>query len=207
MEEKKKLTMEERKAKGYLWGDTDEYLELQARAKDLMYDFNHSRPSEVEKRNELMKKIFGHIEEPVWIQQPMTLAVGKTVSIGQGTYINSGLMLVDDYNITIGEGCLLGTNVTLCTTGHPIHPEVRAQGGMYSFPITIGDNVWIGSNAVVLPGVTIGEGSVIGAGSVVTRDIPANVVAVGNPCRVLREITDEDRQYYYKKRRLDEQED
>lgn len=198
--------MEERMAKGYLWGDTDEYLEEQARAKDLMYEFNQSKPSEVEKRNALVKEMFGKVEEPVWVQQPITLARGKTVSIGSGTYINSGLTLIDDYKITIGSKCLFGTNVTLCTTGHPIHPELREQGGMYSFPIVIGDGAWIGAGVVILPGITIGENAVIGAGSVVTKDIPANVIAVGNPCKVLREITDKDKEYYYHDMRVDAQE-
>ncbi|MDD3206773.1 MAG: DapH/DapD/GlmU-related protein [Lachnospiraceae bacterium] len=200
------MTMEERMAKGYLWGDTDEYLEEQARAKDLMYEFNQSKPSEVEKRNALVKEMFGKVEEPVWVQQPITLARGKTVSIGSGTYINSGLTLIDDYKITIGSKCLFGTNVTLCTTGHPIHPELREQGGMYSFPIVIGDGAWIGAGVVILPGITIGENAVIGAGSVVTKDIPANVIAVGNPCKVLREITDKDKEYYYHDMRVDAQE-
>lgn len=105
------------------------------------------------------------------------------------------------------KNCLFGTNVTLCATGHPIHPMLRAQSGMYSFPITIGDNVWIGAGVIVLPGVTIGENAVIGAGSIVTKDIPANVVAVGNPCRVLREITDRDKEYYYHDLRVDMQGD
>lgn len=179
------MTMDERMKKGYLWTDTGEYLEEQARAKDLMYDFNHTRPSEEGKRNEIIKELFGSVGDPVWIMQPITsLARGKTVHIGSGTYINSGLTLIDDYEIHIGENCLLATNVTLCTTGHPVHLDLRSHGEMYSFPVKIGNGVWIGSNVVVLPGVTIGDNTVIGAGSVVTKDIPANVVAVGNPCKV-----------------------
>ena len=197
--------MDERMKKGYLWTDTGEYMEEQARAKDLMYDFNHTRPSEEEKRNELIKEIFGSVGDPVWVMQPITLARGKTVHIGSGTYINSGLTLIDDYEIHIGENCLLATNVTICTTGHPVHPQLRPNGEMYSFPVKIGNNVWIGANAVILPGVTIGDNAVIGAGSIVTKDIPANVIAVGNPCRVLREITDRDKEYYYHDLRVDGQ--
>lgn len=200
------MTMDERMKKGYLWTDTGEYMEEQARAKDLMYEFNHTRPSEEEKRNALIKEIFGSVGEPVWVMQPITLARGKTVHIGSGTYINSGLMLIDDYEIHIGENCLIATNVTICTTGHPVHPALRPHGEMYSFPVNIGNNVWIGANAVILPGVTIGDNAVIGAGSIVTKDIPANVIAVGNPCRVLREITDRDKEYYYHNLRVDEQE-
>ncbi len=200
------MTMDERMKKGYLWTDTGEYLEEQARAKDLMYEFNHTRPSEQAKRDEIVKELFGSVGDPVWIMQPITtLARGKTVHIGAGTYINSGLTLIDDYEIHIGEECLLATNVTICTTGHPVHPELRPNGEMYSFPVKIGNGVWIGAGAVILPGVTIGDHAVIGAGSVVTKDIPANVVAVGNPCRVMREITDRDKEYYYHDRRVDMQ--
>lgn len=196
---------QERIAGGYLWLDTHEYLTHQAKVKDLMYEFNTSRPSEVDKRRELMKQMFGSVGDGVWINQPITLAVGSTVTIGDGTYINSGLTLIDDYNVTIGKGCLFGTNVTLCTTGHPIDPEERAKGGMYSFPITIGDGAWIGAGAIVLPGVTIGKYAVIGAGSVVTKDIPDYTVAVGNPCRPMRKIDERDKEYYWKDRRFDAQ--
>ena len=110
----------------------------------------------------------------------------------------------DDWKITIGKHVLIGPNVTLCTTGHSIHPKHRGDG-MYSFPITIEDNVWIGANVVVLPDVTIGKNSVIGAGSVVTKDIPANSVAFGSPCKVFREINERDEEYYFKDRRFDEQ--
>ena len=110
---------QERIANGYLWEDTDEYLAHQAKVKDLMYEFNTSKPSEVDKRRELMRQMFGSVGNNVWINQPLTLAVGSTVTIGEGTYINSGLILIDDYKITIGKGCLFGTGVTLCTTAIP----------------------------------------------------------------------------------------
>lgn len=204
------MTEQERQARiaaGYLWEDTDEYLAHQAEVKDLMYAFNTSKPSEVEKRRGLMKRMFGSVGENVWINQPLTLAVGSTVTIGDGTYINSGLILIDDYKVTIGKGCLFGTGVTLCTTGHPIDPEERAKGGMYSFPITIGDGAWIGAGAIILPGITVGRYAVIGAGSVVTRDIPDYTIAVGNPCRPIRKIDERDKAYYWKDRRFDEQPD
>ena len=134
----------------------------------------------------------------------LAAAVGKYVSIGDGTYSNMNLTLIDDWKITIGKNVLIGPNVTLCTTGHPIDPEHRGDG-MYSFPITIGDNVWLGANVVVLPDVTIGENSVIGAGSVVTKDIPANCIAFGSPCKVYREINAHDKEYYFKNHRFDEQ--
>ncbi|MBQ9007716.1 MAG: sugar O-acetyltransferase [Clostridia bacterium] len=199
------LERQKRIATGYLWMDTEEYLDHQAKVKDLMYEFNHSKPSETERRKELMHQMFASVGENVWINQPLTLAVGSTVTIGEGTYINSGLTLIDDYRITIGKGCLFGTNVTLCTTGHPIDPEERAKGGMYSFPIVIGDGAWIGAGAIILPGITIGKYAVIGAGSVVTKDIPDYTVAVGNPCKPLRRINERDKEYYWKDRRFDEQ--
>lgn len=201
------MTEAERQARiaaGRLWEDTEEYLAQQARVKDLMYEFNMSRPSEVEVRRGLMRQMFGSVGENVWINQPITLAVGSTVTIGAGTYINSGLTLIDDYNITIGEGCLFGTNVTLCTTGHPIDPEARATGRMYSFPIAIGDGAWIGAGAIILPGVTVGRYAVVGAGSVVTRDVPEYTVAAGNPCRVIRKIGERDKEFYWKDRRFEE---
>lgn len=202
------MTEQERQARiaaGCLWEDTDEYLAHQARVKDLMYEFNLSKPSEVDRRRELMKRMFGRVGENVWINQPLTLAVGSTVTIGEDTYINSGLILIDDYTITIGRGCLFGTGVTLCTTGHPIDPEERAKGAMYSFPITIGDGAWIGAGAIILPGITVGKYAVVGAGSVVTRDVPDYTVAAGNPCRPIRRIDERDKVYYWKDRRFDEQ--
>lgn len=195
----------ERVSNGFLWEDTEEYLAHQARVKDLMYAFNTSKPSEVDKRRALMKQMFGSVGDNVWINQPITLAVGSTVTIGEGSYINSGLTLIDDYKVTIGEGCLFGTNVTLCTTGHPIDPQERAKGAMYSFPITIGDGAWIGAGAIILPGITIGRYAVVGAGSVVTHDVPDYTVAAGNPCRVLRKIDERDKAFYWKDRRFDEQ--
>ena len=197
--------MEERMKKGYLWTDTGEYLEEQNRAKDLMYEFNHTRPSETEKRETIIKEMFGTVGDPVWIMQPVTLARGKTVHIGKRTYINSNLTLVDNYEIYIGEECLIAPNVTICTTGHPVHPELRKNGEMYSFPVKIGNKVWIGAGAIILPGVTIGDNTVIGAGSIVTKDVPANVIALGNPCKVLREITGRGKEYYYRDLRVDMQ--
>lgn len=194
------MTMEERKAKGMLWTDTQEAMEAQKIARGLCFDFNHMHPSESEKRAALISKIFGEVGEGVWIEPPLTCAFGKTVKIGKGTYINSNLTLVDDYKITIGSGVLIGPNVMICTTGHPVHYKLRPHGEMYSFEVIIKDNVWIGGNVSICPGVTIGENSVIGAGSVVTKDIPANCVAAGNPCKVIRFFDERDEKFYYKDR-------
>ena len=202
------MTEEQRQkriAAGYLWANTVESKAHQARVKDLMYEFNTSKPSEVALRDELLRKIFASVGKGTWVNQPITLAMGSTVTIGEGCYINSGLTLIDDYNITICDHVLIGTNVTLCTTGHPIDPEMRVTHGMYSFPITIGEGAWLGANTVVLPGITIGKFAVVGAGSIVTRDIPDYTVAVGNPCRPIRKINEHDKEYYWRDRRFDEQ--
>lgn len=194
----------EKMRKGYLWNDCEQYLEEQRVAKELLYDFNQSRPSEIEKRTEIVKKLFGHCGKDVWINQPMALCRGTTIHVGDGCYFNYGTTFVDDYTITIGDHVMFGPNVTVCTSGHPLDPEHRLDG-MYSLPITIGSGVWIGTGAIVLAGVTIGENSVIGAGSVVTKDIPANVLAVGSPCKVLREFNENDKEYYHKNLRFDQQ--
>lgn len=198
------MTEQEKMKQGYIWKDDEENMALQSRCKELVKQFNSTPADAFEEREAMLHDIFGEVGENVWFCPPMTVTVGKYVSIGDGTYANMNLTLIDDWKITIGKNVLIGPNVTLCTTGHPIHPSHRMDG-TFSFPITIGDNVWIGGNVFVLPGVSIGENSVIGAGSVVTKDIPANVIAVGNPCRVLREINDRDAQYYYGDRRFDAQ--
>ncbi len=198
------MTEQEKMKKGYLWKDDEENMALQAYTKGFVRKFNSLPPEDMEGREALLKEIFGSVGENVRIVPPLTAAVGKYVSIGEGTYANMNLTLIDDWQITIGKNVLIGPNVTLCTTGHPVHPKHRADG-MYSFPITVEDNVWLGANVIVLPGVTIGKNSVIGAGSVVTKDIPANVIAFGSPCKVYREIDAHDAEYYFKNRRFDAQ--
>lgn len=198
------MTEQERMKQGYIWEDDEENLALQAKCKALVKKFNEMPTEAMAEREALLHDIFGEVGENVWLNSPLTATIGKYVTIGSGTYANMNLTLIDDWKITIGKNVLIGPNVTLCTTGHPIHPAHRTDG-MYSFPITIGDNVWLGGNVMVLPGVTIGENSVIGAGSIVTKDIPANVVAFGAPCKVYREITDRDAEYYFGDRRFDEQ--
>ena len=198
------MTEQEKMKRGYIWEDDEENMALQATCKAAVRRFNALPPDDMEGREKLLHEIFAEVGEHVWIVPPLTCAVGKYVTIGSGTYANMNLTLIDDWQITIGKEVLIGPNVTLCTTGHPIHPSHRMDG-MYSFPITIGNRVWLGANVVVLPGVTIGDGSVIGAGSVVTHDIPSGVVAFGSPCKVYRAITDKDAEYYFKDRRFDEQ--
>ena len=168
------------------------------------YEYNLTRPSEAEKREALLKEMFAEIGEGCYIEPPLHANwAGAHVHFGDNVYANFNLTLVDDTDIYVGDKVMFGPNVTVATAGHPIDPELRYQAMQYNIPVHIGNNVWIGANAVVLPGVTIGDNSVIGAGSVVTKDIPPNVVAVGNPCRVLREISEHDKKYYYKDREID----
>ena len=187
-----KMSMAERRANGLLWVDTGENMNQQVYARGLCQDFNHTRATEAEKRKDILNKLFAFCGEHVWIEPPLTLAMGNTVSIGKGTYVNSNLTLVDDYEIKIGEGVLIAPNVTISTTNHPMHYKARMHGEMYCRKVVIEDHVWIGSNVVICAGVTIGKGSVIGAGSVVTRDVPPMYFAAGVPCKVIREITEED---------------
>ncbi len=198
------MTEQERMKAGYLWLDDEENMALQARAKGLVEKFNALPPEAMEERMALNQDLFGSCGKNVWIVPPMKLAVGKYISIGEGCYFNAGTTFIDDWKIEIGRDCLFGPNVTICTTGHPVSPKHRMEG-MYSFPVKIGNMCWIGANTIILPGVTIGDNSVIGAGSVVTKDIPANVVAFGSPCHVYRQITERDDEYYFGNRRFDEQ--
>lgn len=201
MEEK--MTMRERILQGKLFTDECEGLpEERTAAKKRMKAFNESGPEETEKRKALLDDIFG-AETEAWIEPPFYFCYGRHIRLGAGTYINMNCNFIDDGQIRIGKGVLFGAAVTIATVGHPVNPRMR--GYMYTAPVTIGDNCWIGANVVICPGVTIGENTVIGAGSVVTRDIPENVVAAGNPCRVLRPIGERDEIYYYKDRKIEAQ--
>ncbi len=171
---------------------------------DKLYDFNMTRPTELEKRTEMLKNMFAEIGEDCYIEPPLhSNWAGKHVHFGKGVYANFNLTLVDDTHIYVGDYTMFGPNVVLATAGHPILPELRPLAYQYNMPIHIGKNCWLGAGVIVLPGVTIGDNTVIGAGSVVTKDMPANVVAVGNPCKVLREINEHDREYYFKNRKIE----
>lgn len=168
-----------------------------------LYDFNNTRPSELEKREKMLKEMFAEIGEGCYIEPPFHANFGGAhVHFGKFVYANFNLTMVDDTHIYVGDYTMFGPNVTVATAGHPILPELREKVYQYNSAVHIGRNCWIGAGAVVLPGVTVGDNTVIGAGSVVTKDIPANVVAVGNPCRVLRDINEHDREYYFKDRKI-----
>ncbi len=176
----------------------------QMKSLELLYDFNQTRPSEQDKRDKILKEMFAEIGEDCYIEPPFHANWGgKNVHFGNGVYANFNLTMVDDCDIFVGNNVLFGPNVTVSAGTHPIHPELRSKQAQYNIPIHIGNNVWIGANSVILPGVNIGDNSVIGAGSVVTKDIPSNVVAVGNPCRILREINENDMKYYYRDMKID----
>ena len=167
-----------------------------AECKELLYDFNHARPSEEAKKEALLRRLFASTGAHYYVEPPLHANWGCNTHIGENFYSNFNLTLVDDADIYIGDNVMIAPNVVLTTGAHPICPELRAKGYQYNKSIHIGHGVWLGAGVIVLPGVTIGENSVIGAGSVVTRDIPANVVAVGTPCRVMRPIIDRDRAFY-----------
>ena len=193
------ISMRDRIKAGELFTDMCEGLpEERLRGKELMYEFNHTRPSEVEKRDKLIREMFGKVGKHVWVEPPVYFSYGTNIHIGDNFYANFNFTIVDDYTVTIGDNVLIAPNVTISVTGHPVHHELRKAGEMFSFPVTIGNNVWIGSNVVINPGITIGDNSVIGAGSVVTKDIPPDVVAVGVPCKVIRSINERDKIFYYK---------
>lgn len=176
----------------------------QREAAELLYDFNALRPSETEKREQLMKKMFAEVGEDCYVELPLRANWGgRHVHFGNGVYANSNLTLVDDGEIYVGDHVMMGPNVIICTATHPISPELRYKQAQYNLPVHIEENVWLGGGVFVMPGVTIGKNAVIGAGSVVTKDIPANVVAAGNPCRVMRKITPDDRKFYDHGKRID----
>ena len=151
-----------------------------------------------------MHRLFASVGKNCYIEPPLRANWGCHTHLGDNVYANFNLTLVDDTHIYIGDHVMIGPNVTIATAGHPIDPDLRRDVAQFNIPVHIGNNVWIGANSVVLPGVTIGANSVIGAGSVVTKDIPANVVAVGNPCRVLREVGQHDKEYYFNDRKLEQ---
>jgi galactoside O-acetyltransferase len=172
---------------------------------DELFAFNQIPPSQVAQRNAMLKKMFAEYGEGSYIESPLrTNFGGRHVHFGKGVYANFNLTLVDDTHIYVGDHTMFGPNVTVATAGHPIDPALRRKGYQYNAPVRIGENCWLGAGVIVLPGVTIGDNVVIGAGSVVTKDIPSNVVAVGNPCRVLRPVGERDREYYFKDRRIPE---
>ncbi|WP_251318297.1 sugar O-acetyltransferase [Flintibacter muris] len=200
------MDIREKQHSGLLYLPGDETLQReQLQCLDKLFEFNQVRPSDLERKTALLKEMFAELGENCYIETPFhTNWGGRHVHFGKNIYANFNLALVDDTHIYVGDYTQFGPNVVLATAGHPVNPELRERAYQYNAPIRIGRNCWLGANVVVVPGVTIGDNVVVGAGSVVTRDLPDNVVAVGNPCKILREVNDRDREYYFKDRRIED---
>ena len=189
------MTQQKRMEKG-LWYDANfdpELLELRENAEELCFRFNHTSPRNAEERENILSQLFPNRGKDTVILAPLYADYGVKTSIGDGTFINHNAYFMDGGTITIGVHCFIGPNCGIYTAKHPLLAEERNRGLEKALPIVIGNNVWLGGDVKIMPGVTIGESSVIGAGSVVTKDIPAGVIAVGNPCRVVSPITESDR--------------
>ena len=185
--------------KAWLDGLSEERLENKKR----IYRYNLLPPEQQEEQMALLKQILGKTGEHVYIEAPFHCDYGYNIEVGENFFANYNFVVLDVGKVRIGENVQIAPNVSIYTAGHPVHPQSRNSGYEYGIDITIGNNVWIGGNACIMPGVTIGDNAVIGAGSIVTKDIPDNVIAAGNPCRVLRKITEADRDFYYRDRRFD----
>jgi maltose O-acetyltransferase len=185
--------------KAWLDGLSEERMENKLK----IHEYNLHRPDDKKRMVELIKDILGKTGESIFIEQPFRCDYGKNIEVGNNFFVNYNCIILDVAKVIIGENVMFAPNVAIYAAGHPIHQESRNSGYEYGIGVTIGDNVWVGGNVVINPGVTIGNNVVIGSGSVVTKDIPDNVIAVGNPCKVVRKITEEDRKYYYKDREFD----
>ena len=168
-----------------------------------IYEYNNLPPERWNERPALLKKILGKTGESINIQPPFRCDYGYNIEVGENFFANYNLIVLDVGKVRIGNNVQIAPNVAIYTAGHPLHPDSRNSGYEYGIDIEIGDNVWIGGNTCIMPGVKIGKNVVIGGGSVVTKDIPDNMIAVGNPCKVIREITEVDRDYYYRDRKFD----
>ncbi|MDD3220349.1 MAG: sugar O-acetyltransferase [Lachnospiraceae bacterium] len=187
------MTEKEKCAAGILYDanyDKD-LIKERERCKDICFEYNNTKPSELDSKIPLLKSLLGKTNGDFYIQAPFWCDYGYNIELGKNFYANHNLMILDGAKVKFGDNVFIAPDCGFHTAGHPIDAESRNQGLEYAYPITVGSDVWIGAGVQVLPGVTIGSNVVIGAGSVVTRDIPDNVVAVGNPCKVLRTISDE----------------
>lgn len=202
------MNNKERKEQGLLYHYDDENLyQGQREYQELLYDYNLLRPTQIEEKQAYLKKMFAEIGQGCTVETPVNANWGcHHVHFGKGIYCNSNVTFVDDGNIYVDDFTMIAPNVVIATAGHPILPILREHHYVYCQDVHIGKNVWIGANVTILPGVTIGENTVIGAGSVVTKDIPKNVVAYGNPCKVVRQIGKKDYEYYFRDKKLDVEE-
>lgn len=189
------MTEKEKAIKGLLYNPNrdSELLENMEKTSVLLYEYNHQSPLKKDERKKLLKSILKRIGENSEIRSPFFCDYGYNIEIGDNFFANVNLVILDGAKVSIGNNVFIAPNVGIYTAGHPFDAQQRNNGMEYAYPITIGNNVWIGANVAILPGVTIGDNSVIGAGSVLNKDIPANVLAVGNPCRTIRKIDDKDK--------------
>ena len=192
------MTEREKAQKGYLYDANydQQIIEERTRCADLCYEFNQCRPSDTNKQKELLTKILGNMKENPVITAPFYCDYGFNISIGKNFYTNHNVTILDGAKVMFGDNVFIAPNCVFSTAGHAIDSEQRSRGLEIALPITVGDNVWIGTNVSVLPGVTIGNNTIIGAGSVVNKNIPEGVIAAGNPCKVIRKITEEDKKKY-----------
>ena len=185
--------------KAWLDGLSEERMENKLK----IHKYNTMSPDKKEELDALIKDILGKSGKNIVVEPPFHCDYGKNIEVGNNFFVNYNCTILDVGKVLIGENVMFAPNVSIYTAGHPVHPESRNSGYEYGIEVTIGDNVWIGGNVIINPGIKIGNNVVIGAGSVVTKDIPDNAIAVGNPCRVIREVTEEDRKYYFKDREFD----
>lgn len=199
------MTQYERMVNGLIYDPADEeIMREQVPFQDRLWAFNQLKPSDYAEKEKYMKEVFAECGDHCYIELPFHANWGgHHLHFGSGIYANSNLTLVDDGHIYVGDKVMFGPNVIVATANHPVNPELRGRGLQYNKDVYIGENTWIGAGAVIVPGVHIGKNTVIGAGSVVTKDIPDHVVAVGNPCRVLRKVSEHDREFFYKSERID----
>ena len=195
----------EKQHSGDLYHPVDpEILQEQLKFLDELKEYNDIPHVRLDLREAKLRSMLADAGEGCYVESPFYSNFGgRNVHFGNNVYANFGLTLVDDTHIYVGDNTMFGPHVTIATAGHPIDPDLRRQGLQYNMPVYIGKNCWLGAGVIVMPGVTIGDNTVIGAGSIVTKDIPAGVVAVGNPCRVMRQVGQHDREYYFKGRKID----
>ncbi len=199
------MTSKERREREMLFiADNNDWVEMK-RARRLTQEINTLDRTDFEKINELINELFGKSDETTFVNPPFYCDYGSNIEVGKNCFINYNCTILDNAKVKMGDNCLLAPNVSICTAGHTVHPDARALGYEYGIEVTLGNNVWVGGNTVICPGVHIGNNVVIGAGSVVTKDIPDWSLVAGNPCKVIRKITDEDRRYYFKNREIDEE--
>lgn len=199
------MTVKEKQHGGALYDPADpEIMAQQLVFLDSLKAYNDIPRVRIQEREAKLREMLAEVGEGCYVESPFYANFGgRHVHFGRNVYANFNLTLVDDTHIYVGDNTMIGPNVTIATAGHPIDPELRRRGLQYNMPVRIGSNCWLGAGVIVLPGVIVGDNTVIGAGSVVTKDIPANVVAVGNPCRVLRPVGERDREFYFRDRKID----